>query len=557
MRRRVAACVVLVVLGGGRIVLGGDQGGADAPGRIDRIFERWNTGRTPGCAVGVAQRGQVVYTQGYGYANLEYGVRITPDTVFESGSVAKQFTAGAVALLVLDGKLSLDDPIRKYVPEVPDFGTPIRIRHLLSHTSGLRSQWPLLTLAGRPPGSAVHSVAEIVELVSFQRELNFKPGDEYLYNNTAFTLLTVVVERVSGQPFAAFCRDRLFKPIGMPKTHWRDDFTHIVQGRATAYRAVGAGGFRSFPSFTNVIGNGGLLTTIGDLLRWNDHLDHPRVGGQAWAEMLQTPARLNDGSVLGYAFGLVVQDYRGVREVGHGGSTAGYQTYVMRMPDERLSVAVLCNTTGTNPAAYAHQVAEIMLDGRLKPPARVAATAVPPDTLGRLAGTYRNRTTDALVRLTWDKDRKVLSAAGQELVPTGSGVLSSADGGRTFTLDSGAGAPGWPSVGPPVSVTERGGSGKPVTWHYEAPFTPTPAQLEEFEGAYLSDELAVTYAVLRTDDDLVIRFRPAQLVPLTPVFADGFEGGGNTYRFTRDAGGRIDGLRIYAGRARHVRFVRQ
>ena len=166
--------------------------------KIDKIFERWDRPGSPGCAVGVAQQGRVVYVQGYGMANLEYGVRNRPDTIFESGSVAKQFTAAAVALLVQDGKLALQDSVRKYVPEFPDFGTPITIQHLLNHTSGLRSQWPMLALAGRPATQAVHTVDEILELISGYTELNFKPGDEYLYNNTAFTLLGVIVSRVLG-----------------------------------------------------------------------------------------------------------------------------------------------------------------------------------------------------------------------------------------------------------------------------------------------------------------------------------------------------------------------
>ena len=398
--------------------------------------------RHPGAPWASPSQGKPVYTQGYGLANLEYGVRIRPDTIFESGSVAKQFTAGAVGLLVQAGKLSLDDPVRKYIPEVPDFGTPILIRHLLTHTSGLRSQWPLLTLSGRPPGLAVHTVPEIVELVSFQKELNFKPGDEYLYNNTAFTLLTVVVERVSGMSFAEFCQQQLFKPLGMTRTQWRDDFTKIVPGRATAYRMLGDGTFRTNMSITNVIGNGGLLTTVGDLLLWNENLDNPRVGGRAWAEQLQTPARLNDGTVLDYAHGLVVQDYRGVREVGHGGSTAGYQTYLARFPDRRVSVAVLCNTSGTNPSEYAHQVADVFLADALKPVQAVKAIDVAPDVLGQVAGLYRDRSTDAMVRITWDKERKQLRASGQPLTPTAAGVLSSADGSRIFTLDVGAAAAG-------------------------------------------------------------------------------------------------------------------
>ncbi|MBM3789234.1 MAG: beta-lactamase family protein, partial [Acidobacteria bacterium] len=277
------------------------------PEAIDKIFERWDRPGCPGCAVGVAYKGEVVYTQGYGMANLEYGVRIRPDTIFESGSVAKQFTAAAVALLALDGKLSLDDPVRKYVPELPDFGSPILIRHFLNHTSGLRSQWPMLTIAGRPPTQAVHTVAEILELVSSYKELNFKPGDEYLYNNTAFTLLSVVVERVSGRKFDDFCQERLFRPLGMTRTQWRDDFTEIVEDRATAYRRLPDGRFGTLMSFTNVIGNGGLLSTVGDFLKWNDNLDNPRVGDRAMVDMMETRGRLNDGFTIEYALGLNVR----------------------------------------------------------------------------------------------------------------------------------------------------------------------------------------------------------------------------------------------------------
>ena len=299
---------------------------------IDKIFERWDRSGSPGCAVGVSERGQVVYTKGYGMANLEYGVRIWPSTVFESGSVAKQFTAAAINLLAQDGKLSIDDPVRKYVPELPDFGSPILIRHFLNHTSGLRSQWPMLTLAGRPPGAAVHTIPEILELVSHYQELNFRPGDEYLYNNTAFTLLGVIVERVSGKSLNQFSQERIFGPLGMTRTQWRADFTAIVPNRATAYRLMPGGSFRTSMPFTNVIGNGGLLTTVGDLLIWNDNLDRPRIGGQDLVDGLQTRGRLNDGFENEYAQGLTVTSYRGTREVSHGGSTAGYQTLPCAIP---------------------------------------------------------------------------------------------------------------------------------------------------------------------------------------------------------------------------------
>jgi CubicO group peptidase (beta-lactamase class C family) len=363
-----------------------------APGRRrptgghDKIFERWDRPGSAGCAVGVSHDGTVVYTHGYGMANLEYGVRIRPDTIFESGSVAKQFTAAAIVLLALDGKLSLDDPVRKYIPELPDFGTPILIRHFLSHTGGLRSQWPMLTLEGRPPGRAVHTIDEILELVSGYKELNFKPGDEYLYNNTGFTLLSVVVQRASGKSFNDYCQERLFKPLGMTRTHWRTDFTEVVEDRATAYRLAPNGQFRTNASFTDVVGNGGLLSTVGDWLIWNENLDNPRVGGRAMVEQLETRARLNDGFVIEYAKGLNVADYRGVREVSHGGSTAGYQTFLARWPDERLSVVMCTRPARTGAKAPGGRPVPADVEARSKGEGRRRAARLVQEPRGPLPG---------------------------------------------------------------------------------------------------------------------------------------------------------------------------
>ncbi|MEP7001771.1 MAG: serine hydrolase domain-containing protein, partial [bacterium] len=242
--------------------------------RVDSAFASINTLTTPGCSIGLSQNGKVVLTRAYGMANLEYGVSNTPETIFESGSVAKQFTAAAVALLVQDGKLSLDDDIRKYVPEVPNFGKKITIRNLLTHTSGLRDQWGLLDIKGMGPGSQVHTLNTILDLVAHQKALNFDPGAEYLYSNTGYVLSAIIVQRVSGMPFATFTQERLFKPLGMTNTQWRDDFRRVVKNRATAYDVSGRTFAQEMP-FTNVHGNGGLLTTVGDLMKWNAFLDSP------------------------------------------------------------------------------------------------------------------------------------------------------------------------------------------------------------------------------------------------------------------------------------------
>lgn len=485
-------------------------------------------------------------------ASLEYRVRIRPDTVFESGSVAKQFTAAAIILLAQDGKLSLDDPVRRYVPELPDFGTPILIRHLLTHTSGLRDQWPMLELAGRPLSRAVHTTAEILELVSAYKELNFTPGDEYLYNNTSFTLLSVVVERVSGQPFTEFCEERLFRPLGMKRTHWRTDFTEIVENRATAYRLLSNGQFRTHAPFTNVVGNGGLLTTVGDLLIWNANLDSPRVGGRAMVEELETRGRLNDGFTIEYARGLYVLDYRGVREVSSGGSTAGFQAYLARWPAERLSVAILCNTTGTNPGGYAHQVADLLLADRLKPRPSVTKVDVPAETLRMLSGVYREPSTDAALLLAYDEKARALRIDGTALVATGPASLVMLEGGRFFAADS-------TQAGTVIRLTETdGGRSRPRVWEKQPLSAPTAGELAAYAGNYVCPELGdLVYTFYVEDGTLKGRARPDQRFTLMPIFQDAFLERGHTIRFTRDVNGRVEGLRIYADRVRHLRFAKR
>ncbi len=287
---RALACIVPLFIAS---TLGAQQTvPSDLGTRIDHIFDRF-TRTTPGCGVGLAKDGRTLYTHGYGSSNLEYDVPNSENTVFESGSVAKQFTASAMLMLVADGKLSLDDDIHKYLPEVPSFGGQrITIRNLLTHTSGLRDQWGLLGIEGRGPGTQVHSPLTTLDLVVHQKMLNFPPGSDYLYSNTGYALAALIVERVSGKTLQEFTQERLFKPLGMTHTQLRDDFTRVVPNRATAYSGAEATGFHQDMPFTNMIGNGGVLSTMGDLMKWNENLDHPTVGGPKYVEAIETQMRL-------------------------------------------------------------------------------------------------------------------------------------------------------------------------------------------------------------------------------------------------------------------------
>ena len=351
---------------------------------VDAIFARWNAG-TPGCAVGVGMKGKPVLERAYGMADLEREVENAPDTIFEAGSVSKQFTAAAVLLLARDGKLSIDDPVRKYVPELPDYGVPLTIRHMLTHTSGLRDWGSIAGIAGWPRTQRAHTHAHVLDIVSRQKALNFNPGTNWSYSNTGYNLSAVIVSRVSGQSFADFSRDRIFTPLGMTRTSWRDDFKRIVKHRALAYEPAGDG-YREDMPFENVHGNGGLLTTVGDLLRWNENFVTPVVGDAAFVAQQQTTAKLSDGRDQVYAFGLYVRPYRGIPEVSHSGSTAGYQAFLTRFPKQHLSVAVLCNTASAAPTQYARAVAEIYLGSALSASTTSTATADAPGRGGRGRG---------------------------------------------------------------------------------------------------------------------------------------------------------------------------
>jgi CubicO group peptidase (beta-lactamase class C family) len=389
------------------------------PQDIDRVFSQWNS-TTPGCAVGVNVNGKVSVAKAYGMADLEHGAKNSVDTVFEAGSVSKQFTAAAVLMLARDGKLSLDDPVRKYIPELPDYGTPLTIRHMLSHTSGLRDWGDIAMLAGWPRGTRMHTDEDVLAILSRQRALNFLPGTQWSYNNSGFNLAEIIVSRVSGQSLAEFTRQRIFVPLGMTHTSWRDDYTRVVKNRATAYGKQ-PDGYHSEMPFENIHGQGGLLTTVGDLLKWNEHLSAPAGDASIVAEM-ETRGHLNDGRPHAYGLGLFLIRYQGVREIGHEGRTAAYTAFLARYPDRHLSVAVLCNETERGAPILGHAVVDLYLG---EAPEQTAAMSEnhpappPPPTLDpqdlqALAGRYSSDEvgSDAIVSV---KDATLVLSLGTHI----------------------------------------------------------------------------------------------------------------------------------------------
>jgi CubicO group peptidase (beta-lactamase class C family) len=414
---------------------------------VDAIFARWNT-TTPGCAVGVASAGKPILMKAYGMADLEHDVPNTADTIFESGSLAKQFTAMAILLLAKEGKLSLDDQVRTHIPELPDYGVPLTIRHMLTHTSGLRDWGSVASIAGAPRTSREYTHGHVLDIVSRQKSLNFPPGTQYSYSNTGYNLSAIIVSRLSGMSFAEFSKRRIFEPLGMTSTQWRDDHRRIVKRRAIAYRPHDQGYEIEMP-FENVHGNGGLLTTVGDLLKWNENYVNPKIGDAALLAQQQTKGRFNDGREHNYALGLRVDSFRGVTNINHSGSTAGYVTHLNRFPDAHLSVAVLCNVSSGSATNAANDVSLLYLGDRAKGaatrPGRTPESptvAMPAAAMPELTGRYWSDEAEVALVAAIEKDQLVLKRRPDTTItlrPIGKDTFEGSIGRVTF-LRSGSGS---------------------------------------------------------------------------------------------------------------------
>jgi CubicO group peptidase (beta-lactamase class C family) len=380
---------------------------------VDAVFAQWDKAGSPGCALGVYQDGRMAYGRGYGMADLEHDAPITPDSVFYAGSVSKQFTAMAVALAIRQGRLGADDDVRKYVPELPDYGRPITIRHLIHHTSGLRDVNTLMGLAGRRDEDAFDNEA-VLRIVARQNALNFMPGDEHLYSNSGYAMLALAVERATGTGFAAFADAGIFQPLGMTASHFHTDLSRLVKQRAYAYDRRPDGSFALNSPQNERAGAGGLFTTVRELARWDENFYDGRVGGLDLIRMLETPGRLNSGTELTYAWGLMAGSYRGLPIIEHSGSLGGYRAHIIRFRSAHTSVAVLCNVSNVSTGAVVRRVSEAVLAGRFTlptapspppPPAPVPAGpahAYTPAELQAFAGEYYSEELESVYRVSVD-----------------------------------------------------------------------------------------------------------------------------------------------------------
>jgi CubicO group peptidase (beta-lactamase class C family) len=518
--------------------------------RVDQVFADWDHTNTPGCALGISERGRVVYERGYGMADLQNGLAITPSSIFHVASVSKQFAAFAIGLLADDGRLSLDDDVRTYVPEIPNYGSRITVRQLIHHVSGLRDQWQLLGYAGWREDDLI-TEQDVLDIVSRQKGVNFAPGAEWVYSNTGYTLLAVIVKRVSGKSLRQFAQERIFQPLGMHSTHFHDDHTMIVPGRTSAYQPRPEGGwFISIPVF-DTYGATSLFTTSGDLLTWMAQLDARGVGSAKLLEAIQTSAVLNDGTPAKYGFGLTLGTYRSLRTVGHGGADAGYRAQVTRYPERGIAVAVLCNASNSGPGVLARRVADVLL-GTSVPvePALVDTVARPitPEARARWVGTYHDAISHLELRIRQNGETLLLGDGARLMLSSDTTAFLDAGGRAGLTLRTDGGTV--------QGLTRLPRTTRDLYYRREAPYAPDRASLTAFTGEYFSDELDVRYRVVVGDSGLVVRARRMDDLTLDPAWEDAFTTkSGSVLEFTR-TGKRVGGFTLSDGRVRGVKFVR-
>jgi CubicO group peptidase (beta-lactamase class C family) len=537
----------------------------DAPAaRIGAIFAEWGRPDSPGCGVGVSRNGESAFERGYGMADVEAKVPITPTTVFHIASISKQFTAMSILLLVQRGRLSLDDEVRKHIPEWADQGSRVTIRHLLSHTGGLRDGFLLLQLI--PPDEKTDINDAIVRIVARQRGLNFPPGTEFQYSNSGYVVLANIVKRVSGRSLRAFADVNIFKPLGMAQTHVHDDPAIAVPDRAVGYRRSATGVSRTaHADLGRLVGTTGVLTTVRDMLVWHQNFTRARVGEPALLAAMQTPMVLADGTTAPYGFGLWIEPDGDLRTIGHGGGDPGYAGHVRRYPDRGIAVAVLCNLedVGTRVGELTRRVARVFLGEDVTtssapltsaPPAVVTLSA---EQLAGKAGLYRDVASGAFGRI-FLRDGKLRAAEGAGKGEADSVELNALAANR-FII------PGTPFIfdfvpgqsGEAVEVHISGQDPKPAVLRKLPEFSPSMEELRALAGDYRSADLNVTYRVVVRDSRLVVQIPGRADAVLDAVVPDTFTGGVlDTLRFLRGADGSVIAAALHSSGVRGLRFDR-
>ena len=522
--------------------------------RVDSLFSLWAKSNSPGAAVGIFKNGELIYTQGYGMGNLEYDIPIKPNSIFHIASISKQFTDFAILLLEEEGKLSLDDDIRKHMPEIHDFGQTITIRHLMHHTSGFRDQWQLLAIAGWRLDDVI-TKDHIMKMILGQRELNFKPGSQYSYSNAGYSILARIVEKVSGQDFSEFAKERIFEPLNMDDTHVHDDHEHIVPRRTYSYFPTDNGFKNGVLSYAND-GATSMFTTVEDMGKWIDNMLHPDLG-KAFVARMREKGRLNNGIQIDYGLGQSVGEYKGLAFAGHGGADAGFRSSVRWYPDHDFGIVVLSNLASFNPAEKVNEITDIFMKDELtdanKEEVKVEIIEMPLKDQLIFRGRYTISNSGLIFKIdTAEQKLKLLmewNGGSFGLLPYDSNKFiddGNLDLRFTFTVDNGKVERAQIQDGSQIMQVE-----KFVEYHVDQ------EKLQVFTGNYYCPETDSYYRIVLTKDGLKATHNRHEDIPLTQKNDYTFNSTAwwmGKLTFVKGKKGKIEGFLLGGGRVENLRF---
>lgn len=529
---------------------------------IDSIFADWDTSETPGASLGVIQDGELIYTKGYGLANMEHGILNSPTSVFRIGSTSKQFTAACIVLLAQQGKLSLDDSLDSFFPDFPAYAKTITVRHLLHHTSGIRDYLALAFLSGLGDDDFYTDDTLMKWLVN-QEDLNFSPGEEFIYSNSGYWLLGQIVEKVSDENMAQYAEKNIFAPLGMNNTHFHNDHTAIVKNRASGYVPKQEGGYRISMTTLDMIGDGGIFSTIEDLKKWDDAFYKSDVLNQDFWKVMTTQGKLNNGETIDYAAGLFIDEHNGLKTIDHGGAFVGFRAEMIRFPEQRFSVIVLANRGDANPTRMGYEVADVFLKDQYKEEtettenadesafAKAKTITLPTPKLKQLEGTYWNKE-DKISRklvvindtLTYDRGNGRITKMAP--ITETKFLWIGPDISIILSLDN--------TVNPKKFSLKIPGQGISHYEKYQPIEKLSEQQLRMYAGNYYSKELDATYSFVREKDGFVIHVQGKPSGDIIPIKEGIFSAGGFlTIEFTDDK----KEFRVAAGRVKNLRFVKK
>ena len=527
----------------------------EAAKKVDAFLSQWDKNDMPGCAVGVVRDGRLVYKRGFGMANLDYDVPNTPSTRFNLASVSKPFTAFSIALLAQQGKLSLDDDIRKYIPELQKYDETVTIRHLIHHTSGIREYQALVRFGGLGTDNA-YSPKAIINILARQKNISFKPGAKYSYSNSGYFLLGIIVERVSGKSLRAFAEENIFKPLGMKNTLFYDNRFEVIKNRAHGYMVGPDKSILARSSLYDLVGAGGVLTTVEDLYLWTQNYYEPKIGNKELVTLLTTPGTLNSGEKMNYAFGVWRQEYKGLPMIEHSGNMSGFRAKIFLFPEQKFTAIALCNNSAIFPSVIVEKLADIYLDGQFK--ADVPSQKKPWENLPpaialsekealRYAGTYAHPESGRFLQLSLKDGKLIENTIFKKEVP-----VTAISENRLMVVDANGMAelnPVFDKSGPVSEIRIMTKSGKPDIFVPVKPPLDSPQQLSEYAGTHYSDEFNAYYKISLKGNNLSVQISENLEPQLNAAYADVFTtaNGQINLSFTRDDKGKITGFVFNSG----------